>query len=127
MEYIEPSIEFNEKEAEDVTELMKGKCADKYKYSIKKVLKYSKLYKIYFCFGYTAFGEEYRYARKIEEIKWYSRIATEERENKYGLEYYIEEFKRNEIYFDGKNIPIFIDTIEDVQKKLNKSKAKKSS
>lgn len=127
MEYIEPSIEFNEKEAEDVTEFMKERYEEKWKYSIKKVLKYQKLYKIYFCFGYTAFGQEIRYARRIGEVKWYSKIATLERKNKYTLEHYIKEFKRNKIYFDGENIPIFIDTIEDVQKKFNKSKAKKSS
>ena len=122
MDFVEYYVEFDEDKAEDVTELMKSKCAEKYKYSIKKVLKYGHLYKIFFCFGYTAFGEETRYARRIGEVKWYSKIATEEREYNYSLEYYIEDFKRNRIYFDGKNIPIFIDKIEDVMAQATKDK-----
>jgi len=122
MDFVEYHIEFNEEEAEDVTEFMKGQYAEKYKDSIKKVLKYGKLYKIFFCFGYTAFGQETRYARRIAEVKWYSRVATEERENHYTIDYYIEGFKRNNIYFDGKTIPIFIDTIEDVLARTTKRK-----
>ena len=79
---------------------------------------YNKLYKIYFCFGYTAFLSDVRYARHLGEVQWLSKIATEEREYGYTLEHYIEEFKRNKINFDGKNIPIFIDTIEQIKNKL---------
>ena len=112
-------IDFDDNKAEDVTDEMKNKCEEKYKDSIKKVLKYGKLYKIFFCFGYTAFGEEMRYARRIAEIQWYSRIATEERRNGYNLDHYIEEFKKNNIYFDGKTIPTFIDTISQVKKRID--------
>ena len=112
------SIDFNEEEAEDITEFIKNKIPQNYKYSIKKVLKYKKLYKIYFCFGYTAFLSDIRYARHLGEVQWLSKIATEEREYGYTLEHYIEEFKRNRINFDGKNIPIFIDTLEQVRKRL---------
>ena len=40
--YIEVAydIDFNEEEAEDITEFIKNKIPQKYKYSIKKVLKY---------------------------------------------------------------------------------------
>lgn len=117
--YVEFYIDFNEDEAEDVTEFMKSKYEEKWKYSIKRVLKYKKLYKIYFCFGYTAFGEEFRYAETIAGVKWYSKIATLERENHYSLEHYIEEFKRNDIYFDGKTIPPLIYTVEQAKKKLD--------
>ena len=122
MDFVEFYVEFNEEEAEDVTEFMKGQYAEKYKDSIKKVLKYCRLYKIFFSFGYTAFGEETRYARRISEVKWYSRVATEERENGYNIEHYIEGFKRDNIYFDGKTIPIFIDTIDDVMARVTKDK-----
>ena len=42
--YIEVAydIDFNEEEAEDITEFIKNKIPQKYKYSIKKVLKYNK-------------------------------------------------------------------------------------
>ena len=118
--YIEVAydIDFNEEEAEDITEFIKNKIPQKYKYSIKKVLKYKKLYKIYFCFGYKAFLSDVRYARHLGEVQWLSKIATEEREYGYTLEHYVEEFKRNNINFDGKNIPIFIDTIEQIKNKL---------
>ena len=118
--YIEVAydIDFNEEEAEDITEFIKNKIPQNYKYSIKKVLKYKKLYKIYFSFGYTAFLSDVRYARHLGEVQWLSKIATEEREYGYTLEHYIEEFKRNKINFDGKNIPIFIDTIEQIKNKL---------
>ena len=47
--YIEVAydIDFNEEEAEDITNFIKNKIPQKYKYSIKKVLKYKKIYKIY--------------------------------------------------------------------------------
>ncbi len=122
MDFVEFHVDFKENEAEDVTELMKGKCAESYKYAIKKVLKYGKLYKIFFCFGYTAFGEETRYARRIAEIQWYSKIATEERENGFNLAETLKNFERNGLYCNGKTIPIFIDKIEDVEKMVNGKK-----
>lgn len=118
--YIEVAyaIDFNEEEAEDITEFIKNRIPPYYNHSIKKVLKYKKLYKIYFNFGYTAFLSDVRYARHLGEVQWLSKIATEERRYGYTLEHYIEEFKRNRINFDGKNIPIFIDTFEQVRKNL---------
>lgn len=109
-------IDFNEEAAEDITIIIKNRISQKYQPSIKKVLKYKKLYKIYFNFGYTAFLANVRYARHLGEVQWLSKIATEEQKYKYTLEHYIEEFKRNKINFDGKNIPIFIDTYEQIRK-----------
>lgn len=113
------NVDFNEEQAEDVTEFIKNSVPIKDKSSIKKVLKYNKLYKIYFCFGYTAFLEEVRYARNLGETKWLAKIATDEREYGFNREHYIEEFKRNKINFDGYNMPIFIDTFEQVKRKLH--------
>lgn len=113
------NVDFNEEQAEDVTEFIKDSVPMKNKSSIKKVLKYKKLYKIYFCFGYTAFLKEVRYARSLGETKWLAKIATDERENGFNREHYIEEFKRNKINFDGYNMPIFIDTFEQVKRKLH--------
>lgn len=50
----------------------------------------------------------------------YFKIANEEKTNGYDLKHYIEEFKKNKIAFDGKNIPEFIDTIEDVKAREQK-------
>jgi hypothetical protein len=102
-------VNFNEEEAEDVTNDIKLACRIKYRDSIKKVLKQGKLYKIFFCFSYTAFGEEIRFARSKSEVMWYSRIATEEKELGKTYEDYIQEFIRNNIDFDGIHIPPFID------------------
>lgn len=114
--YEDVIVNFNEEEAEDVTNDIKSICRIKYKDAIKRVLKQGKLYKIFFCFGYTAFGQEIRYARNKSEVQWYSQIATDERE--FGKTYndYIQEFMRNNIDFDGQTIPTFINT-----KKPNKS------
>lgn len=109
-QYEDIVINFNEKEAEDVTNDMKSICRIKYKESIKKVLKQGKLYKIFFCFGYTAFGQEIRYARNKSEVLWYSKIATDEHELGKTYEDYVQEFIRNNIDFDGKTIPTFINT-----------------
>ena len=103
-------ILFNDEEAEDITNWYKIECPTKNKNAIKKVLKFNNLYKIFFSEGYTAFGQTIRYARNKGEALWYSRIATEEKELHKTYYDYIEEFKRNNIKFDGKHIPIFIDT-----------------
>lgn len=109
-QYEDVIINFNEMDAEDVTNDIKFSCAIKYRDSLKKVLKQGKLFKIFFCFGYTAFGQEVRYARSKTEVQWYSRVATEERELGKTYNDYIQEFIRNNIDFDGKTIPVFINT-----------------
>ena len=48
MEVPNYQVEFNEEQAKDVTEDLKNVYDESWKYSIKKVLKYKKLYKIYF-------------------------------------------------------------------------------
>ena len=122
--------ELNEKNAnltkEDVTQEMKDRCFSKvkgYEKSIKSVIKEGKIYTITFENGYTAFLSNVRKARTIGEVVWLSRIATDEKANGYDLQHYIEEFKQNNIAFDGKTIPEFIDTIEQVEKRKAKEEA----
>jgi len=118
--------ELNEKNAitkEDVTQDMVDRCFSKvkgYEKSIKSVIKEGKIYVITFNDGYTAFLSKTRKARTIGEVVWLSRIATEEKEKGYDLKHYIEEFKENNIAFDGKTIPEFIDTVEQVEKRKAK-------
>ena len=123
--------ELNEKNAitkEDVTQEMVDRCFSKvkgYEKSIKKVIKEGKEYVITFNEGYTAFLSNVRKARTIGEVVWLSRIATDEKANGYDLKHYIEEFKQNNIAFDGKTIPEYIDTIEQVEKRKAKEEAQK--
>lgn len=124
--------ELNEKNAitkEDVTQEMVDRCFSKvkgYEKSIKKVIKEGKEYVITFNEGYTAFLSNTRKARTIGEVVWLSRIATDEKANGYDLKHYIEEFKQNNIAFDGKTIPEYIDTIEQVEKRKAKEEAQKA-
>ena len=97
----------------DVTKEMKNKCFKKtkgYENTIGKVEKEGTIYYITFAEGYTAFGQKERKARKVTEVMWYSKIATEEKEKGFNLESTLKEFKDNGIIFDGKTIPEFIDT-----------------
>lgn len=112
---------------EDVTQEMMDRCYSKvkgYEKSIKSVIKEGKEYIITFNEGYTAFLSNTRKARTIGEVIWLTRIATDEKENKYDLQHYIEEFKQNNIAFDGKTIPEYIDTVEQVEKRKAKEVAK---
>ena len=107
-----------ELERVDVTKEMKEKCFKKtkgYESTIGKVEKEGNLYYITFAEGYTAFCQKQRKARRLTEVMWYTKVATEEKELNKKLEDYIKEFKENKIAFDGKTIPEFIDTIEDVK------------
>lgn len=117
------------KQVKDVTKEVKERLVNKthhYEDSISKITKSGSIYEITFTDGYTAFGQKTRKARRMPEIQWYSRIATEEKEKGFNLEAQLKEFKDNGIAFDGKTIPEFIDTIEDVKaqeaKKAEKQK-----
>jgi len=124
--------ELNEKNAitkEDVTQEMVDRCYSKvkgYEKSIKSVIKEGKEYVITFNEGYTAFLSNVRKARTIGEVVWLSKIATDEKANGYDLAHYIKEFKENKIAFDGKTIPEYIDTIEQVEKRKAKEEAQKA-
>lgn len=112
MEKLNKNAKTNEEEVVDVTNEMKERCFSKQKHyeeSIKKVTQKGKIYTIEFNEGYTAFLSKTRKARRIGEVVWLSKIATEEKANGYDLKHYIEEFKQNNIDFDGKTMPEFID------------------
>ena len=112
-----------EDEKIDVTKEIRERCYSKIKHyeeAINRVTKDGTIYIIEFADGYTAFTQKIRKARRIGELQWYLKIANEEKENGYDLKHYIEEFKKNKIAFDGKNIPEFIDTIEDVKARKQK-------
>ena len=112
----------------DVTKEMKEKCYKKtkgYEQTLEKVEKEGNMYYITFADGYTAFCQKQRKARKLTEVLWYSKIAKEEKEQNKTLADYIEEFKTNNIDFDGKTIPEFIDKKENAKtqsKKVEKVK-----
>ncbi|MBP3831416.1 MAG: hypothetical protein ILA02_03485 [Clostridia bacterium] len=111
----------------DVTKEMKEKCFSKskhYEESIKKVTKEGNIYIIEFAEGYSAFTKKTRKARRIGELQWYSKIATEEKNNGYDLNHYIKEFKQNNIIFNGTDIPEFIDTEKKIKTQENKIKNK---
>lgn len=113
----------------DVTTEMKERCFSKQKHyeeAIKKVTKEGNMYTVEFTDGYTAFLGKIRKARRIGEVVWLSKVATEEKTNGYDLVHYIEEFKQNNIAFDGKTIPEFIDTVEQVEKAKKAEEAKKA-
>ena len=112
-----------EDEKIDVTKEIRERCYSKIKHyeeAIKRVTKDGTIYIIEFADGYTAFTQKIRKARRIGELQWYLKIANEEKENGYDLKHYIEEFKKNKIAFDGKNIPEFIDTEKQVKAQENK-------
>lgn len=109
----------------DVTEEMKKRCYKKtkgYEDTIEKVEKKGSYYFITFSKDYTAFCEKERIARSVSEVQWFSRIAKEEKELNKTLNDYIKEFKENEIIFDGKTIPEFIDTEKSLKARQRKTK-----
>lgn len=110
--YEDVIVNFDEENAIDITNDIKYEFAICYKNAVKKVLKQEKLYKVIFNYGYTAFGQESRFARRKAEVKWYSRVATEERAKGTTFEEYKEEFIRKNIDFDGERIPVFIDKMK---------------
>lgn len=121
------TTEFNGKEAVLVNEKIEG-IAKKYRDAVKNIKDDGHLYLVELNKGYTAFGQTKRYARNIPEIGFIARIATEELPGEdgkqKGYEDYIKEFKDNGIAFDGKTIPTFINTKEQLEK-VEAKKAKK--
>lgn len=119
-------VEFNRKDAQDITKDKLHTIAKRYMDAVKRILDDGKLYLVELNDGYTAFGQKSRYARSIPEIGFIARTATEEKENKLGYEDYVKGLKENKIAFDGVAIPTFIDTIEDVKAKELKEKQKEA-
>lgn len=112
----------------DVTKDIIPRLAKKYMNAIAKVTKDGSVYEITFAEGYTIFNQTSRKAKNIAGIMWYSRIATEEKEEgKFDFEKWKKNFNDSKIVWDGKNIPEYILTQEQIDresKNLQKQKAK---
>ena len=119
------TIKFEMEGAKDVTSEVLPRVGKSYQETIKRVMQNGKMYLVELTNGYTAFGEKTRLARRIPEVGFIARIAKEEKEHNKTINDYIKEFTENGIYFDGKTIPEFIDTIEDGEK-ANEKKAEKA-
>lgn len=115
----------------DVTKETLPKVTKRYRGAIKKVEKVGSEYEITFAEGYTIFNQTMRKSKNISGILWYSRIATEEKqEGKFDFEKWKKNFDENKIVWDGKNIPEYILTqkqIDASKKRLAKEKVSKSS
>jgi hypothetical protein len=122
----ENAIKFEMKGANDVTGEIIPRIGKSYVDAVKRVMQNGRLYLVELNKDYTAFGETSRLARRVPEVGYIARIATEEKANGYDTEHYIKEFKQNGIAFDGKTIPQFIDTIEDVKAKAEKEAEKEA-
>lgn len=111
----------------DVTKDILPRLAKKYAEAIAKVEKEGSVYEITFAEGYTIFGQKTRKAKNIPGIMWYSRIATEEKEEgKFDIEKWRKYFTENKVVWDGKNIPEYILTQEQLDKENKpKKEAKK--
>lgn len=110
----------------DLTKEVLPRLAKKYMNAIAKVEKEGSVYTITFSKGYTIFGQTTRKAKNIPGIMWYSRIATEEKEEgKFDFEKWKKFFTENKIVWDGKNIPEYILTEEQVKKEAEPKKEAK--
>lgn len=111
----------------NVTKDIIPRLAKKYMNSISRVTKNGSIYEITFAEGYTIFGQKTRKAKNIAGIMWYSRIATEEKEEgKFNFEKWKKNFNDNKIVWDGKNIPEYILTQEQIDRE-NKNLQKQKS
>lgn len=125
--YAVDAVKVNAAEGEDITNSIVPNIGKRYQEAIKKVVKVNGYYVITMADGYTAFGCKERLARRVPEVGYIARCATEETKLGKGYNDYVKEFKDNGIAFDGEKIPQFIDTLEDVKAREEKEaeKAKK--
>ncbi len=101
---------------EDVTQYIIPSLSKKYSNTIQKVIKEGSTYTIYFSNGYTAINQTSRKCKDIPGIKWYSKIAYQEKEKGYNEKEWTEWLKKNKIVWDGKNIPEYFWTEEQYKK-----------
>lgn len=112
-------------EVKDVTKEVIDRVGKSYQGAIKKITQEGRIYTVELNDGYTCYNEKSRKARRVPEIGFIARIATEQKGNEKANEEYLKEFKANGIWSDGKNIPEYIDTIEDVKARNEKTKESK--
>ena len=112
-------------EVKDVTKEVIDRVGKSYQAAIKKITQEGRIYTVELNDGYTCYNEKSRKARRVPEIGFIARVATEQKGNEKSNEEYLKEFKANSIWSDGKNIPEYIDTIEDVKARNEKTKESK--
>jgi len=112
-------------EVKDVTKEVIDRVGKSYQPAIKKITQEGRIYTVELNDGFTCYNEKSRKARRVPEIGFIARVATEQKGNEKTNEEYLKEFKANSIWSDGKNIPEFIDTIEDVKAREAKTKEEK--
>lgn len=113
----------NEENKKNVTKDVLPRLAKKYMDSISRVTKEGSVYEITFAEGYTIFNQKTRRARNIPGIMWYSRIASEEKaEGKFNFEKWATYFTENKVVWNGKDIPEFIETKEQIKARKEKEK-----
>ena len=109
-------------EVKDVTKDVIDRVGKSYQPAIKKITQEGRIYTVELNDGYTCYNEKSRKARRVPEIGFIARIATEQKGDNKKVEDYLKEFKENGIWSDGKTIPEYIDTIEDVKAREEKVK-----
>ena len=114
-------------EVKEVTKEIIDRIGKSYQGAIKKITQEGRIYTVELNDGYTCYNEKSRKARRVPEIGFIARIATEQKGNEKSNEEYLKEFKANGIWSDGKSIPEFIDTVEDVKAREEKAKENKST
>ena len=120
--YAENKVNFEMKGAQNVTKEILPRIGKSYQDAVKEILQNGRLYQVTLNDGYTVYGQKVRLARRVPEVGFIARVATEEKSNGKTYGEYIKEFTENKIAFDGKSIPQFIDTLEDVAKAEEKEK-----
>ena len=109
-------------EVRDVTKEVIDRVGKSFQPAIKKITQEGRIYTVELNDGFTCYNEKSRKARRVPEIGFIARVATEQKGNEKANEEYLKEFKANGIWSDGKNIPEFIDTVEDVKAREEKAK-----
>ena len=122
--YAESKVKFKLEGAKDVTKEILPRIGKTYQDAVQKISQNGRLYEVVLNDGYTMYGQSIRLARRVPEIGFIARVATEEKNTGKTYEEYIKEFTENNIAFDGKAIPQFIDTKEDIAKAEEKAKIK---
>ena len=109
-------------EVKDVTKDVIDRVGKSYQPAIKKITQEGRIYTVELSDGYTCYTQKVRKARRIPEIGFIARVSTEQKGDNKKVEDYLKEFKENGIWSDGKTIPEYIDTIEDVKAREEKVK-----
>ena len=110
-------------EVKEVTKELIDRIGKSYQPAIKRITQEGRIYTVELNDGYTCYNEKVRKARRVPEIGFIARVSTEQKGNEKPNEEYLKEFKQNGIWFEGNKIPEYIDTVEDVKARQEKTKA----